>query len=365
MTEGTQPQEIKIVPPESGEISEIKEQLDRAAFEPEAAVEETGDFKEAEKVQEAFLGVVPIEESVVPAAQLNSAPSTLERTGSDQPTDPIPEGEEHETREMIDLKKNLASINIGLQEFVAESQTTSEGDPKESSEQTSGKAGFGSESSQPGDHYSGIEMIQGEVAQDSDWNEDPGLSEESDEGDRKTPTSDVSKAVQEDEKAVAAADPRISGGSERIYDYPTKDRVDTRSEVSQFPESAVLESQASRLGPGREGSDVDSEHAQAERAEVLVFDSDEGISGYVIVSSGNIAFSEIAQINEMQGDPYASQAENLGNDVFKDQQGNQQFNLPYLQLQQDMQSQNRQFTLVSNIMKVKHDTAKAAIDNVR
>lgn len=41
------------------------------------------------------------------------------------------------------------------------------------------------------------------------------------------------------------------------------------------------------------------------------------------------------------------------------------FNLEYLQLQQDMQAQNRQFTLVSNIMKVKHDTAKAAINNVR
>ncbi len=43
----------------------------------------------------------------------------------------------------------------------------------------------------------------------------------------------------------------------------------------------------------------------------------------------------------------------------------QSFNLQYLQLQQDMQQQNRQFTLVSNIMKVKHDTAKNAINNVR
>ena len=44
---------------------------------------------------------------------------------------------------------------------------------------------------------------------------------------------------------------------------------------------------------------------------------------------------------------------------------NTSFSLQYLQLQQDMQAQNRQFTLVSNIMKVKHDTAKAAINNVR
>ena len=43
----------------------------------------------------------------------------------------------------------------------------------------------------------------------------------------------------------------------------------------------------------------------------------------------------------------------------------QSFNLQYLQLQNNMQQQNREFTMVSNIMKVKHDTAKAAINNVR
>ncbi|MEM6994666.1 MAG: hypothetical protein AAF721_29395 [Myxococcota bacterium] len=41
------------------------------------------------------------------------------------------------------------------------------------------------------------------------------------------------------------------------------------------------------------------------------------------------------------------------------------YNLQHLQLQQDMQAQNRQFTLVSNIMKTRHDTAKNAISNIR
>lgn len=44
---------------------------------------------------------------------------------------------------------------------------------------------------------------------------------------------------------------------------------------------------------------------------------------------------------------------------------NMSFNLQYLQLQQKMQSENRQFAMVSNIMKTKHDTAKNAINNVR
>ena len=47
------------------------------------------------------------------------------------------------------------------------------------------------------------------------------------------------------------------------------------------------------------------------------------------------------------------------------QEMNMSFNMQYLQLQQKMQSDNRQFTLMSNIMKTKHDTAKNAINNVR
>lgn len=41
------------------------------------------------------------------------------------------------------------------------------------------------------------------------------------------------------------------------------------------------------------------------------------------------------------------------------------FNLQYLQLQQQMQNENRQFTMVSNIMKTKHDTVKNSIGNIR
>ena len=41
------------------------------------------------------------------------------------------------------------------------------------------------------------------------------------------------------------------------------------------------------------------------------------------------------------------------------------FNLQYLQLQNTMQNENRQFTMVSNIMKTKHDTVKNSISNIR
>lgn len=41
------------------------------------------------------------------------------------------------------------------------------------------------------------------------------------------------------------------------------------------------------------------------------------------------------------------------------------FNLQYLQLQNQMQNENRQFTMVSNVMKTKHDTVKNSISNIR
>jgi hypothetical protein len=41
------------------------------------------------------------------------------------------------------------------------------------------------------------------------------------------------------------------------------------------------------------------------------------------------------------------------------------FNLQYLQLQSQMQNENRSYTAVSNIMKTKHDTVKNTISNIR
>lgn len=46
------------------------------------------------------------------------------------------------------------------------------------------------------------------------------------------------------------------------------------------------------------------------------------------------------------------------------QQEAQTFNLQYLQLQEAMQRESREFQALSNVMKVKHDSAKAAIQNI-
>jgi hypothetical protein len=41
------------------------------------------------------------------------------------------------------------------------------------------------------------------------------------------------------------------------------------------------------------------------------------------------------------------------------------FNLQYLQLQSQMQQENRSYTAISNIMKTKHDTVKNSVGNIR
>ncbi len=76
--------------------------------------------------------------------------------------------------------------------------------------------------------------------------------------------------------------------------------------------------------------------------------------------------TDLSRLEKSHADLYAS-AQKLGKlfNSLQMQEMNKSFNLQYLGLQQKMQSDNRQFTSMSNIMKTKHDTAKAAINNVR
>lgn len=51
-------------------------------------------------------------------------------------------------------------------------------------------------------------------------------------------------------------------------------------------------------------------------------------------------------------------------EMWQMQEDNQMFNLQYLQLQQELQADNRHFSTMSNLMKARHDTAKSAINNM-
>jgi hypothetical protein len=65
-----------------------------------------------------------------------------------------------------------------------------------------------------------------------------------------------------------------------------------------------------------------------------------------------------------QRSPGKSQDE-LFKAILEMQKMQESFNIQFLALQNDMQKENRQYTMVSNIMKTKHDTSKAAIRNIR
>ena len=60
-----------------------------------------------------------------------------------------------------------------------------------------------------------------------------------------------------------------------------------------------------------------------------------------------------------------SRASNQMRSTKEMQEMNQSFNLQYLGLQQKMQADDRKFTLMSNIMKKKHEKAREVINNVR
>jgi hypothetical protein len=47
------------------------------------------------------------------------------------------------------------------------------------------------------------------------------------------------------------------------------------------------------------------------------------------------------------------------------QENSQSFQLQYLKLQEDMQRESREYNTLSNVMKARHDSAKAAINNIR
>lgn len=53
------------------------------------------------------------------------------------------------------------------------------------------------------------------------------------------------------------------------------------------------------------------------------------------------------------------------NDLWRLTKESQQFNLFYLQLQEELSKENRRFTALSNVLRARHDTAKNAINNIK
>jgi hypothetical protein len=80
-------------------------------------------------------------------------------------------------------------------------------------------------------------------------------------------------------------------------------------------------------------------------------------------SVGGVAAASATGATGQPGGAGAPGAENGG--LESSLQQSQEMNLYYLQIQEAVNSQNRSFTALSNVLKAEHDTVKTAIGNIR
>jgi hypothetical protein len=91
------------------------------------------------------------------------------------------------------------------------------------------------------------------------------------------------------------------------------------------------------------------------------------LDGVEVVSSavpgGAVASAAVRSARTAAGDPTAAGAAGaVGTDVHASMM---QDNMAFLELQQQMQSENQRFTTLSNVLKARHETAKNSINNIR
>jgi len=115
---------------------------------------------------------------------------------------------------------------------------------------------------------------------------------------------------------------------------------------------------AASTGPGKI---VGNQSGPAFGAGAIGLDGGSGLTGGGTGSTGSSMGSNSAIGSASGGDSQGA----LLNATKAMQETQMSFNLQYLQLQSQMQSENRSYTAVSNIMKTKHDTVKNSISNVR
>jgi len=158
--------------------------------------------------------------------------------------------------------------------------------------------------------------------------------------------------------AVGAADRRPVGG----LSAPSKTQAPMdRRAVDQSANDGMVAARVARLRHARDvlrklaASPLPRNLSPAERLEAGRYNK------WLIDAAGRL--DALARRGQMLRRPGA--ASTSAEAQRRMQEMNMSFNLQYLQLQQNMQMENRQFTLMSNIMKVKHDTARNAINNVR
>jgi hypothetical protein len=204
MPEGTQTSPSTEFPSESLEISEAQVELDRAAYKSDEEVELKGDVKRSEDTQKEF-------EAMVGAAGTGSDNVDL---GRETPTEPIPAGEENESLEFSEFREDLSQLSNDLEQYVGtdpEHQSDSSNNLDSSRGDAEGKTAIGSEDSDPGDQNAGVNLAQGEVESDSDWNETKFDSSRSDSFQEATAPTSQTESDSGNSGSEAANNPLLTG----------------------------------------------------------------------------------------------------------------------------------------------------------
>ncbi len=128
--------------------------------------------------------------------------------------------------------------------------------------------------------------------------------------------------------------------------------------ISQQPHQAATPS-AARADALRALDESSSQLSELDKINAKMVQSNEEMSKIYSTLSKKIA--EVGKIAAKRG----HSQDQLLQAVKQLDEMQMSYNLQYLQLQNTMQDENRQFTMVSNIMKAKHDTVKNSINNIR
>jgi len=152
-----------------------------------------------------------------------------------------------------------------------------------------------------------------------------------------------------------------NGGSIRINSAPATTRQTPRNDFGAMVGRGVANGAGAVAGavgvaapfiPG--GAVVSSTVSQAAGA----------IGNYANGGSMNMP-GQSPGLNTPTGQGGGSSTQSLMDQTKQMQEMQMSFNLQYLNLQNKMQGENRQYSTISNVLKTKHDTTKNSINNIR
>lgn len=121
---------------------------------------------------------------------------------------------------------------------------------------------------------------------------------------------------------------------------------------------------ASRAAAIKQAEDLRGELGRLDAAHAALYDRQLELEG--LIAELTTSVERLVQAADDAASALPGEARQHLLDAAKAMQETQMsFNLQYLQLQSQMQHENRSYTAVSNIMKTKHDTVKNSISNIR